>query len=260
MMHEVAVILAALMAATSAHIRFAPIPADFRAAAADAGKQYVDGCAFSIDESQLHVIDDGTLLLYGELGAPPGLSRSLLLRSEDGGATWLETMSPVEGSSVLALLLPRPGDLLALVGWVVEGPGELVLYSSADGGRSWMLVSEIEKPHNLDEPMSFSCSSRWRCALWLECPNGDSAAGHVLRTKDGGQTWTVVNVSGQVHVSPRAVTGNAGDGSSWRLVEENESLLVVRTGRREKGRVVATLPRRYEYHGAGLVPCRNVAQ
>lgn len=67
--------------------------------------------------------------LLGNLRVPAGASRSTLLRSKDGGQSWVEVMEPVSGSSVIEIEMTTEGIGWALVMWTVEGPGSITLIS-----------------------------------------------------------------------------------------------------------------------------------
>ena len=129
----------------------------------------------------------GVLLLFGDMETAGGSYRSTLLRSSDRGATWEEVMSPVVASSVVALSFVDDDTGYALVGWEVEGPGELWIHRTPDAGETWFPVAEIGKPHPLDLPIRFDCPTPNGCTLSLECAN--TGRSHHLATADGGRTW-----------------------------------------------------------------------
>ena len=92
--------------------------------------------------------------LYGSLacGIP---MRSLLLRRERPGDAWVETLESFSGSEVIGMWRAGTGEVWAVLGWVVEGPGDLFVarsdderpdhqLSSSDGGLTWRRVISPE--------------------------------------------------------------------------------------------------------------------
>ena len=218
-----------------------------------------DPCPLRLEASGIHAFDDREVLLYGHLDTAPGAYRSFLLRSADGGASWSEVMPPLPGSSVLDVSFTSPARGRALVGWVVEGPGQLWVYGTENGGRSWTRLAEVAKPHNLDLPMSLTCLDAQRCRLTLECVNAPEGYGHVLESGDGGRRWRVRKQAASFlrpEPEPDMVTP---DGTPWRIAssEDGHELHVLKQPAGETA--WTALPRiRQEYRrprGEGLVAC-----
>src|SRR5262245_14454896 len=123
-------------------------------------------CPFTLSLGGAHAFSAEALVVFGEIsGGGPGAYRSFLLRSTDGGHSWHETLTPVLASSVSDLSFVSEREGFALVGWVVEGPGTLRLYHTSDAAAHWTFVSAVPKPHNLDFPAGFACSTPRRCQV-----------------------------------------------------------------------------------------------
>lgn len=104
-------------------------------------------------------------------GALVGLVGSDIVRSTDGGYTWV--LAARASSTVEDVAFPAPG-----VGYAV---GEGQLLASRDGGVSWVA-----------QPASAAVGQARRiaCADALVCVIGDRSSPRVLRTVDGGATVT----------------------------------------------------------------------
>lgn len=209
-------------------------------------------CPLRLELDGVHAIDANTALVYGDIDEASAF-RSVLLRSADGGHSWKEVMKPVTGSTVLALSFPTEAHGFAFVEWIVEGPGDLLLYGTGDAGSTWDRVSEVPRPHNLDEAISYGCSSPLRCTVTLQCEHG---GGHIAETLDGGRTWRVSRASRNVSSRASVSQDRAGDGTAWRLANSSDS--AIRVSRRLRGAdwtTVALLHTDYRLVDGQLLPC-----
>jgi len=113
-----------------------------------------------------------------------------LWRSTDGGATWTRA-SGVEPPAVMSLALD-PGDPDGV--WAGTEPSRV--YRSTDGGETW-----AERPGLTELPSagewSFPPRPDTHHVRWIEPDPGDPdrlyvgiEAGALVRTRDGGETWT----------------------------------------------------------------------
>jgi hypothetical protein len=261
------VLIAALLVAVAAEVgraaRFLPDTspefAEWRGYVADSRET---ACPFTLSVGGAYAFDAERVVMFGEIrGGGPGAYRSFLLRSIDGGRTWQETLTPVLRSEVIEVSFVSEREGFALVGWVVEGPGTLRLYHTGDGAAKWNFVSEVPKPHNLDVPIAFACSSSRRCQLDLECVYSEGA-GHAVTTSDGGHNWRARASA------PRQVTrpyGNAhakaADGTDWNFRESDDSEYILVTKAPSSGRGatdIAALARNYSLDSKGyLVVCER---
>jgi photosystem II stability/assembly factor-like uncharacterized protein len=174
-------------------------------------------CPFQFDIGGVAAPSGDAVFLYGELRAQPGTERSLLLRSEDG-LNWREVMAPVPGSEVQEMSFVSPERGWVLVAWTVEGPGEVTVRATDDGGRSWRPVAEVPKPHRLDSPVFFQCVAPRRCTLRLGCAESNSPRQHVLESKDGGHSWSRRRSAPSTQSDTRpALTATSPDGTEWHL-------------------------------------------
>jgi photosystem II stability/assembly factor-like uncharacterized protein len=127
--------------------------------------------------------------------------RGHVLWSDDGGKTWQQARVPVS-SDLVALSFPTPQR-----GWAVGHDG--VVLASSDGGQTWarqldgrtlgaVLVKHYEAAGNdkwLAEARRFAAQGAdnpWLDVCFADERNGwvVGAFGLVLKTDDGGQTWT----------------------------------------------------------------------
>ncbi|MDI6824434.1 MAG: hypothetical protein QME87_08780 [Bacillota bacterium] len=120
------------------------------------------------------------------------VTRTSVLRTEDGGARWVEVTPNAEtGFSLAASALLGPAR-----GWVAmsrEGSGTLAIFRTTDGGKSWS-GTEVE----LSNPQCAPCGASFDFVDsdhgWLLVHDG-VATGHeaveIYRTGDGGASWTL---------------------------------------------------------------------
>jgi hypothetical protein len=137
-------------------------------------------------------IDKDTIFLYGDLRTAAASIGTFILRSDDAGRSWTESMNPVEGSTVDGIVFSGRESGWALVMWTIEGPGDVSLYRSRDSGKSWKKVSDIPKRHHWGWPNGFTFSDDSNGTV--EMFYGDAAGPEIeglwlLKTADGGRTW-----------------------------------------------------------------------
>lgn len=119
------------------------------------------------------------------------LGEGALLRTEDGGVTWLNATPPgleagFGSSASLAALDAGHAWLLVPLAYPVSG----MLYHTADGGRTWAVV-----------PVPFSGGDlKFLDARrgWIMADRGAAAGSQaiaIFRTEDGGATWKQIYVN-----------------------------------------------------------------
>jgi len=179
------------------------------------------------------VRDAGGDLLLAAQGAVDGWA-SYVYRSADGGATWTSTELPRgEGlpSDGLARLLAHPSDSQSL--FAVMASGDLLV--SGDGGTTW----------TCNEDALICQASRRQSQLVVEPDRGSAlvllggrgSAWSVLRSVDGGKTWSDMRASGLPDVeagvgaaaalgdgvlllaSPAGVYRSVNAGATWQPLE-----------------------------------------
>ena len=187
----------------------------------------------------IYPLNKDTAFLFGELRTPAASIRSFILRSGDAGKTWSEVMSPVYGSEVIELFFHDAHLGWALVGWTTEGPGDLTLYRSKDGGKSWRKISDIPKRHYSGWPvsMTFSDGRNGVIKILYDGSHDPRTDGLVtLRTRNGGRRWRELSHlsldqyekvdKGRKESEDRTVTGR--DSSQWELLAAGDEVRILR--------------------------------
>jgi photosystem II stability/assembly factor-like uncharacterized protein len=104
-----------------------------------------------------------------------------LLRSTDGGVTWKKLETGVANEFQALAREPRSGALLV-------GASDALVGRSTDGGASWRF-EKLEMPEPLTPVVGFfECGGRLI---------GRSALGRVLLSRDGGESWRVIDTEGK---------------------------------------------------------------
>ncbi|HSM04462.1 MAG TPA: hypothetical protein VK858_07560 [Longimicrobiales bacterium] len=157
----------------------------------DGGDSWVTGVVAGLDTLQfrdVHAFDaDTALLLSAGTGA---LSR--IVRTTDGGATWSEVFRMDHPDGFLDCMDFWDARRGLAYGDAVDG--ELYLLATDDGGRTWDRVPPATLPAALDGEGGFAASGTCVATeppgrAWIATGNGTSP--RLLRTEDGGASWTV---------------------------------------------------------------------
>lgn len=213
----------------------------------------------------IYPLNKDTAFLFGELRTPAASIRSFILRSGDAGKTWREVMSPAYGSAVIKMFFHDARVGWALVGWTTEGPGDLMLYGSKDGGKSWRKISQIAKRHFSGWPvsMTFNDASNGTLKVLYDGSGDPQTDGLVtLNTRNGGRTWREMSrlsmdeyerVNKQREESKEGVvTGQ--DRSQWRLLGTDEEVRILRRSHADKTwRVLCVMPNHFGYSEGEVV-------
>jgi photosystem II stability/assembly factor-like uncharacterized protein len=144
---------------------------------------------------------------------------SLLLSSEDAGATWKEPLGRVRGE-----LLDRIQFQNFETGWIsgqraVPLPGDPFLLITHDGGRNWRKVPVLPEgsPGSILK-FRFDSALNGRLAMDRESNDPDDPRYALYETKDGAETWKLAEASsGALKNAPIS-----RDDSGWRLVAEKD--------------------------------------
>lgn len=207
----------------------------------------------------IYPLNKDTVFFFGEFRTQAASIRSFLLRSGDGGKTWREVMSPVYGSEVIEMFFHDAHVGWALVGWTTEGPGDLTLYGSKDGGKSWRKLSDIPKRHFSGWPisMTFSDGRNGMIKILYDGSGDHRTDGLVtLSTKDSGRRWREtghlsrdeyekVN-KGRKESAERMVSGQ--DSSHWQLLGTDKEVRILRRLQAdEPWRLLCIMPGHFGY-------------
>lgn len=224
-----------------------------------------------------YALNNEIAFLHGGLFAPAGYYRSLLLRTEDGGQTWQETLLPEFGSSVLRLHFLEGGEGWALLAWMVEGPGTISLYHTENFGQTWEKVSVVPKCFHDGWPTLFEFYDEFNGLIHMACESAypNSRVGF-FTTTDGGLTWEETDSYSLVNVEAETISEKferyyngydivrdgsrplAKDGSRWRINDWDEEDVFFTVSRwlpqDSKWQVVSVLPTRLYMSEGILLP------
>jgi hypothetical protein len=147
---------------------------------------------------QNEVVENGkNLLVGGAVRCGPFGSRSILIRSVDGGARWREVGIPKTGRTIAFLHSVAPQKLFAVQSHMEEGAGPDTLVRSNDGGVRWRDVGDIPKGKHPNQvvlaDLRFSDARHGKSVLSLLWGN-ENYVTISLATKTGGASWEFVGV------------------------------------------------------------------
>lgn len=217
------------------------------------------GLALGPSGHGIYPLNKDTAFLFGELRTPAASIRSFILRTGDAGKTWREVMSPVYGSDVIKMFFHDAHVGWALIGWTTEGPGDLTLYGSKDGGKSWRKISQVAKRHFSGWPvsMAFSDGRNGTLKVLYEGTGDPQTDGLVtLNTKNGGRRWretSRLSMDEYERVNKEreqskdgVVTGQ--DRSQWQLLGTDEEVRILRRSRADEAwKVLCVMPSHFGY-------------
>lgn len=116
------------------------------------------------------------------LGFRAGPRRMTVYRTRDGGTTWDTVLTDIRSEPhAVQFLDERNGWAVAHRSWKTDQSGKTVLLKTRNGGRTW--VSSPLSGHRYVEAMHWTDSA---CGYVV-------TAGKLLRTRDGGATWSPEN-------------------------------------------------------------------
>lgn len=144
--------------------------------------------------------------------------RPRIIKSEDGGNTWVVSDVGLPPSGAIESLVLAPSDpLIGYVGIDVNGGALDLLYATTDGGTTWQLRSNIAdaKPqanvHGFEVDPA-DASSVWAYGAGATQPGTKSQISGLLHSTDGGATFQNVEEFAQDPVGPLDVY-NRGAGA-----------------------------------------------
>jgi hypothetical protein len=228
--------------------------------------EQADEFGVDLNVSGLRAIDKDVAFLFGGVGVAAGTIRSFLLRTGDGGKSWHEVMSPVLGSELTHVAFSDRQHGWALALWAVEGPGTMLLFGSADGGKTWRQLTEIHRsqghavPDGIPLSMTFTSvlNGEIELAYDVESASIDDTRMEIetLASVDGGVTWSVVRRETRKWPpveTPAAQRDRGFDSTDWELDTRAVNPITVRRFDREQNNWrVTTLPTHFPY-GRGRV-------
>lgn len=131
----------------------------------------------------------GAELVSGERGW--ARTHGGLYWTDDGGRHWREITPPGDPGAIDGVYFRN-----ARQGWAgaeegSEGDNQVVLFATADGGRSWRRVRiEVKGLSTIAAGVGFAAFGRRRVfALVAESLDTASSAGHIFTSSDGGGHW-----------------------------------------------------------------------
>jgi hypothetical protein len=179
----------------------------------------------SIFLPRIYAIDKNTVFVFFAIEGYDSGYRTLILRSEDGGISWQEVMTPLLRSAIFHInfINNKVGWALAITG--TEGPGDFTLYKSFDGGKSWGKVTIIQN-RSMEGTIGMSFTNELKGEIIL----GRSAItpkSIVLRTSDGGLNWSEAESLSTTDYDALDDSLSKGlDGSEWKLNVSNNDHLI----------------------------------
>jgi photosystem II stability/assembly factor-like uncharacterized protein len=199
-------------------------------------------------------IDREKVALIGALQTPAASVRSLLLLSRDGGLTFAETLPPVHGSQV-AWAQFFGQQALALVLWTTEGPGEMTLFASPDGGNHWKRRGKIPKRNFAGWPEWVAFKDPINGTVKITYPDPETEPVEYLQTSDGGKSWQALpSAPTPPQSDPKRSMGI--DGTVWSYGVSGDKLVVSRQPRGASEQKRGTLPLRYKQIKGEVKPAK----
>lgn len=169
----------------------------------DAGLTWITSTT-PFSRGDIHFVDEENGWVLADLGVGAGSNAVAVYRTTDGGKTWEQTYTNDPNSQDADDSLPLGGiksDLVPLdkntawVSGVVYAPGEVYLYRTEDGGRTWDQVS-VELPDGAgnfelgidEDQMQFVSAEDGFFVLRMA---GETTQSAIYVTRDGGDTWSL---------------------------------------------------------------------
>lgn len=168
------------------------------------------------------------MLLAGNLHTTATTLQSILLVSEDGGATWREAHTRLRGSALEAMQF-----LDFSTGWLTGQsslglPRDPFIMLTTDSGRTWRKVDLFAETRvGVIEDFAFQTAKRG----WILVDNrgsGEAGKFELYETQTGGSSWELREISGNI---PRAAQpGQRQPSTAARVrVDDKRGLLRIET-------------------------------
>jgi hypothetical protein len=149
---------------------------------------------------------------------------SILLRSEDGGATWQEPVGRVRGEALDHIQFEN-----FEAGWVsgqraVPLAGDPFLLVTHDGGKTWRKTPVLpEGSPGFIQKFRFDSATSGKILVDRGANQGDELRYRLYETKDGAESWTLVTSSG----TPMKDAPVPEEDAVWRLRTEKLGKTIV---------------------------------
>lgn len=203
-----------------------------------------DPCPTYLEFSSVETL--GTvMLLAGNLHTTATTLQSILLVSEDGGATWREAHQRLKGSAFEAMQF-----LDFSTGWLTGQtslglPRDPFIMLTTDSGRTWRKVDlYAETRVGVIEDFAFQTAKRG----WILVDNrgsGEAGKYELYETQSGGTSWELREISNRI--PPSAQPGQRKPSTAARLrVDDKKGLLRIETRAGNAWREVSAFKLRLE--------------
>jgi photosystem II stability/assembly factor-like uncharacterized protein len=169
------------------------------------------------------------IFVAGDIHSAQTTLYSVLLRSEDAGATWQEPVGRVRGDVLDHIQFEN-----FETGWVsgqrvIPLPGDPFFLITHDGGKSWRKVPVLaEGSPGMIQKYRFDSAMGGKLIIDHGKGGEDEPRFQLFETKDGAETWTAERASAEAIKNAPAPE----ESSLWRLTAEKggKKLLVERRG------------------------------
>lgn len=191
-------------------------------------------CAVYLELSALEVLA-GRMVVAGNLHTESATLFSIVLASEDGGKTWVESHPRIRQG---ALDQMQFFDLAN--GWIsgqtiASLPRDPFFLVTIDGGKSWRQRPVFGEPHlGSIEKFHFTSATDGR-VLVDRAQSGEGGRYALLESKTGGDSWGIVQIT---TAPPANLKFDRAASGAWRL-QANGTAKAYQVERREKDRWAA---------------------
>ena len=177
-------------------------------------------CPVYLELSEMETVGN-RILVVGDIHTESTTLYSLLLSSEDGGATWQEPYQRMRGAGLNHIQLIDFQN-----GWI---SGETVVpvardpffLITSDGGKSWRLRPVLaEGMGGAIRQFHFASVSSGMMVI-DRMESEDASRYELFETPNGGETWMIRQTSEKPITLPQAAAGGAGAG--WRVRADSRS-------------------------------------